>query len=71
MGFRSMSEFNISLFGKNYWKILSCDDSQVGKMFKDRYYPMSSVEDSFIGYAPSYAWRSILSARDLSNKGVR
>lgn len=40
-------------------------------MFKGRYYPRSSIEESSIGYAPSFAWRSILSARDLIHKGAQ
>ncbi|CAI8584877.1 unnamed protein product [Vicia faba] len=71
MGFCGINEFNTSLYGKHYWRLMNSEDSLVGKVFKGRYYPRSSIEESSLGYAPSYDWRSILSARDLIHKGAR
>ncbi|CAI8616380.1 unnamed protein product [Vicia faba] len=71
MGFRGISEFNTSLLGKQYWCLLKGDDSLMDKVFKWRYYPRCSIYESHVGYAPNYAWQSILSARDLVKKGAR
>ncbi|XP_058724620.1 uncharacterized protein LOC131596076 [Vicia villosa] len=71
MGFRGISEFNTSLLGKHYWRLLDGDHTLVGKIFKGRYYPRCSIDESSVGFNPSYAWRSILSARDLIQHGAR
>jgi hypothetical protein len=42
----------------------------MGKIFKGRYFPRGKFLDAFTGYHPSYAWRSILSARDIVQKGA-
>lgn len=71
IGFWGISDFNTSLLGKHYWRLMNNEDSLLGTVFKGRYYPRISIEESLVGYAPSYAWRSILSARDLIYKGAR
>ncbi|XP_058741794.1 uncharacterized mitochondrial protein AtMg00310-like [Vicia villosa] len=65
MGFRGISDFNTSLLGKHYWRLLNDANSLVRKVFKGRYYPRGTIEDCSTGFAPSYAWRSILSARSM------
>jgi hypothetical protein len=42
----------------------------VGRILKAKYFPRSSFLEVFIGNHPSYAWRSILSARELLHKGI-
>ncbi|XP_058768236.1 uncharacterized mitochondrial protein AtMg00310-like [Vicia villosa] len=71
MGFRGISEFNKSLLGKQYWRLLDCENSLMNRVMKGRYFPRTAVDKSCSGYAPSYAWRSILSAQDLVHKGAR
>lgn len=41
------------------------------RIFKARYYPRSSVMDAKLGFQPSYAWRSILSAKEIISQGSR
>lgn len=41
----------------------------MGKVFKSRYHPRVSFMDAKVGYMPSYAWRSIMSARVVIEKG--
>lgn len=71
MGFRGFSNFNQALLGKQCWRLLTEESSLVGKIFKSRYYPNHSFLEASSGFQPSYAWRSILSARDLVKKGSR
>lgn len=71
MGFRGISEFNISFLGKHYWRLMTDENSLMAKVFKGRYFPNRSLSDATIGYKPSYAWRSILGAKDVVSKGLR
>lgn len=71
LGFHGCSELNKSLLGKEYWRLMDCEDSLVVRVLKGRYFPRSSVDKSCSGYAPSYAGRSILSAQDLIHNGAR
>ncbi|XP_058749287.1 uncharacterized protein LOC131622279 [Vicia villosa] len=64
MGFRGISNFNTSLLGKHFWRLLKVDNSLFARVFKSRYYPNCSIKEAALGYNPSYAWRSILSAKD-------
>ncbi|XP_058733501.1 uncharacterized mitochondrial protein AtMg00310-like [Vicia villosa] len=69
--FRGISEFNSCLLGKQYWRLLSQENSLVGKVFKGKYFPRGTIEDCALGYNPSYAWRSILGAREVVQRGSR
>jgi ribonuclease HI len=71
MGFRGFSNFNKALLGKHYWRLLMGEDSLMGRVFKSRYYPRTSFIEAKVGYQPSYAWRSIQSAKDVINLGAR
>ncbi|GAU47330.1 hypothetical protein TSUD_291520 [Trifolium subterraneum] len=41
------------------------------RVLKSKYFPKSSFKDATIGYQPSYGWRSILSAREILEKGSK
>lgn len=69
MGFRGMGEFNKALLGKHCWRLVSGETSLLEKIFKSRYYPNGNFLTAKEGYQPSFAWRSILSARELVDKG--
>lgn len=47
------------------------EQSLLGKVFKGKYYPRGSIENSSPGFAPIYAWRSTLNAKDLTAQGMR
>ena len=69
MGFRGMEEFNKALLGKHCWRLVSRESSLLEKIFKSGYYPNDDFMSAKEGYQPSFAWRSILSARGLIDKG--
>ncbi|KAK2405034.1 hypothetical protein P8452_10587 [Trifolium repens] len=71
MGFRGFGDFNKALLGKHCWRLFTDQDSLLSKVLKSRYFPRSSFKDAAIGYQPSYGWRSILSAREVLEKGSR
>ncbi|PNX85341.1 hypothetical protein L195_g041409, partial [Trifolium pratense] len=69
MGFRGMEDFNKALLGKHCWRLVTGEWSLLEKIFRSRYYPNGNFRTAKKGYQPSYAWRSILSALDLVDKG--
>ncbi|XP_058774622.1 uncharacterized protein LOC131648906 [Vicia villosa] len=71
LGFRGISDFNLSLLGKHYWRLLSQEESLVGKVLKGRYFPRGSIDTCDVGYSTSYAWKSIMGAREVVQKGAR
>ena len=70
LGFRSLHDFNISLLGKQAWRLILQPHSLVSQLYKARYYPSSSFLSAKIGGSPSYIWRSILAAQDLIRMGI-
>lgn len=71
MGFREFSEFNKALLGKHCWRLLTKEGPLLEQIYKSRYYPRNNSLDVGAGYQPSYAWRSMLSAREVVLKGGR
>ena len=69
-GFKEIEKFNDSLLAKQVWRMINNPNSLCHRVFKARFFPNCSIleaKDSTIG---SYAWKSILSARDVICKGV-
>lgn len=71
LGFRGFSDFNKDLLGKHCWRLSNGDNSLLEKVFKSRYYPRGTFMEATTGYQPSYGWRSIISAREVVEKGGR
>ncbi|CAL1397370.1 unnamed protein product [Linum trigynum] len=71
MGFQDLRGFNIALLGKQLWNLVKCPDSLIARILKAKYHKRSSILDASMGYRPSFVWRSIMSAQELINKGVR
>jgi ribonuclease HI len=60
----------MALLAKQGWRIIQNPDSLVGRIYKEKYFRHSTFLDSDIGSNPSYAWRSIWSAKPLLQKGL-
>ena len=70
LGFKEIEKFNETLLAKQVWRMINNLDSLCYQVFKARFFPECSIleaEDSKVG---SYAWKSILSARDVIRKGM-
>ena len=68
MGFKEIEKFNDSLLTKQVWRMINNPNSLCHRVFKARFFPNCSIleaKDSSIG---SYAWKSILSARDVKKR---
>uniref|UniRef100_A0A803P512 Reverse transcriptase domain-containing protein n=1 Tax=Cannabis sativa TaxID=3483 RepID=A0A803P512_CANSA len=71
MGFRDLRDFNLALLAKQGWRLLTCGDTLMGKIFKARYFSTGSFLTATLGSNPSYIWRSVLEAQELVRAGVR
>ena len=69
MGFRDLKAFNLALLAKQGWRILQQLNSLVHRVYKAKYFAKESFLNAQVGRRPSYAWRSILAARDIIKKG--
>ncbi|KAA3477433.1 reverse transcriptase [Gossypium australe] len=70
MGFRNMSQFNISLLAKQGWRIMNNVNSLVTKVLKAKYFPNGQFLNSRLGNSSSYTWKSIWAAKDALRKGL-
>ena len=67
---KEIEKFNEALLAKQVGRMINNPDSLCYRVFKARFFPSCSIleaKDSFIG---SYAWKSIISARDVIRRGM-
>jgi hypothetical protein len=69
LGFRDLVLFNKVLLAKQGWRLLQNPDSLTGKIFEAKYYENSSFLEASLGNRPSFAWRSLLYAKELIIQG--
>jgi hypothetical protein len=70
MGFRDLECFNLALLAKQGWRIIQNPNSLVARVFKEKYFRNDSFLTSNLGRRPSYAWRSVWSAKNLLKEGL-
>ncbi|XP_059451003.1 uncharacterized protein LOC132181787 [Corylus avellana] len=70
MGFREFGCFNKALLAKQVWRLWKSPDSLVARILKAKYFPRCEVLDASVGTKPSYAWRSIISSKNLIHEGL-
>lgn len=71
LGFRGIANFNLSLLRKHFWRLQQDENSLLGKVWKSRYFLNFSIQEENLGYALSYAWRSVIESKKLVMKGTR
>ena len=59
------------MLGKQGWKLMTKPNSLVAQIFKTRYYSRTSFAGATLGHNPSYAWRSIMAAKQVVIEGSR
>ncbi|KAM6547829.1 hypothetical protein CsatB_019505 [Cannabis sativa] len=71
LGFCNLRDYNLSLLGKQAWRLLQGADTLVSRVYKARYYPHSSMLSAPLGANPSYIWRSIHESQSLILAGAK
>ena len=70
LGFKEIEKFNEALIAKQVWRMMKNPDSLCHKVFKALFFPDYSILEATNTANGSYAWKSILSARNVVRKGV-
>ena len=70
LGFKEIEKFNDSLLAKQVWRIINNSNSLYHRVFKARFFPDCSILDAKDSTIGSYAWKSILGARDVIRRGM-
>jgi hypothetical protein len=68
MGFRDLEVFNLALLAKQGWRLIQQPESLVAQILRDKYYNGCDFMDASKGKSISYAWRSILNAREVLDR---
>ena len=55
---------------KQLWRLWHNPTSLIGEIMKAKYFPTNTVIDAQLGSKPSFAWRSIISSKDLITRGL-
>ena len=71
IGFRDLAMFNDSLLAKQAWRLLHNKTSLFYKVFKDHFFPITTIMEATDLRMGSYAWKSILIGRDIIQRGSR
>lgn len=70
-GIHGIKDFNISLLGKQFWRLMQSDDSLFERFFKGMYYPRCQITKALAGFKPSHLWHNILNAKEVVICGSR
>ena len=70
MEFKEIEKFNDALLAKQVWRMLKNPESLCHRVFKARFFLDCSILEANPSINGSYAWKSILSTRDVVRKGM-
>ena len=58
------------MLAKQVWHFIHNKDTLMYKVFSAKYFPNGSILDAPVHSKSSYAWKSILQAREVIHKGA-
>ena len=70
IGFKDLRMFNDAMLGKQVWRLFHVRNSLVFKVLSTKYFPSSNIFDVEPSLQCSFAWKSIMQARDGVLKGA-
>ena len=70
MGFKELEKFNDALLAKQVWRMINNPNSLCHRAFKARFFSNCSILEAKDSNSGSYAWKNILSARDIIRKSM-
>uniref|UniRef100_A0A2N9GNK1 RNase H type-1 domain-containing protein n=1 Tax=Fagus sylvatica TaxID=28930 RepID=A0A2N9GNK1_FAGSY len=70
LGFHDLRKFNEALLAKQVWRLIHDTSSLFYRVFKAKFFPHESILDCPTTTRGSYAWQSILKARDVISRGA-
>ena len=70
MAFRKLHLFNVALVAKQTWRVLTCQNSLVARLYKAKYFSNTHMFDAPLGPNHSYIWRSVREALTLVKSGA-
>ena len=70
LGIRDMMAFNKALLAKQAWRLITCPSSLLARVYKAKYYRRTCSMEASSYQTSSLAWRSIIQARPIIQKGM-
>ena len=70
MGFRDLCQFNDALLGKQVWRLYHEKETLLYRVFRAKYFPSGDIFEAVQNLRCSYAWKSIMLARDVISNGA-
>lgn len=70
LGFKCLRDFNLSMLGKQCWRLITNSDSLVARVYRAKYYAQGEFLGAKLGGSPSFIWRSIFEAKQVISSGA-
>ena len=71
MGFKDLKALNLALLAKQGWQLLQNQSTLFHQVFKAKYFEHSTFLKAKLGNHPSFAWRSIMAAKEIVVEGAQ
>ena len=71
LGFRDLQEFNKAMLAKQLWRVITNPNLMVSKVLRGRYFKGESIWTMRTRNSDSWMWRSVVSAREVLERGAR